>query len=171
MRITDELRQYARAVWTEEDYGRVVHIPNGKLLAIADCIDKRHDKECDKAYSKGVCDGIDADKNEMGYIKLPVDADGVPIHMGDNIEIISGETGTVVAIELCEGGWNVSMLPTGWDVPTLFDAKSVRHVKPDSWERIIKDARESSGFRTIGGELPKYTDAELVERCRRLADA
>ena len=169
MRITDELRQYARAVWTEELYGRVVHIPNGKLLAIADCIDKRHDKECDKAYSKGVCDGIDADKNEMGYIKLPVDADGVPIHIGDVVEnvVLSDIHREVTGIGgECFYAWEDSCSRY-----SQFDANCYRHIQPDSWERIIKDARESSGFRTIGGELPKYTDAELVERCRRLADA
>ena len=168
MRITDELRQYARAVWTEELYGRVVHIPNGKLLAIADCIDKRHDKERDKAYAEGVNDGIDADKNAMGYIKLPVDADGVPIHVGDAIEIEhNGRVTTVTNINYNEYGWQVYCSEGGG-----FDKDTrCRHVQPDSWERIIHDARKSSGFRTIGGELPKYTDAELVERCRRLADA
>ena len=167
MRITDELRSYARAVLTEEDYGRVVHIPNGKLLAIADCIDKRHEKERDKAYNEGVNDGIDADKNAMGYIKPDVDADGVPIRIGDTMEWPDGSTAEVIGI----GNGVFFYKDDELDAADWSSVEGKRHVQPDSWERIIHDARKSSGFRTIGGELPKYTDAELVERCRRLADA
>ena len=77
---------------------------------------------------------------ENGWVKLPEDADGVPIHIGDSIEIIGGEYGTAVAIELCEdGGWNVSMRPTGWDTPTLFAAESVRHYKPPTVEDVLRE--------------------------------
>ena len=181
MSITDGLRRYA-ANWDgffyDDEDGRLINaigyvparstpVPN-VINAIADSIDKQHAKECDKAYNEGVNDGIDADKNAMGYVKLPVDADGVPIHVGDAIEIEhNGRVTTVTNINYNEYGWQVYCAEGGG-----FDKDTrCHHVQPDSWERIIQDARESSGFRTIGGELPKYTDAELVERCRRLADA
>ena len=115
MSITDELRRYA-ANWDgwfydDKDGGLInaigyipvhsTHVPK-VINAIADRIDKQHAEERDKAYNEGVYDGIDADKNAMGYIKLPVDADGVPIHLGDVMDgtCPSGKhvSGTVSAI-------------------------------------------------------------------------
>ena len=77
---------------------------------------------------------------EHGWVRLPVDADGAPIHVGDSIEIIGGEDGVAVAIELCEdGGWNVSMRQTGWDTPTLFAAESVRHHHAPTVEDVLRE--------------------------------
>lgn len=81
MSITDELRE-----WVAEQcsYLRGAKCSGyNKMLEIADRIDARHEKERSKAYDTGVNDGIDADKNAMGYVKLPVDADGLPIRIGD----------------------------------------------------------------------------------------
>lgn len=165
--IAQELRNYAR------NYERMERL-SAELLAIADRIDELYSVKVERLEKYRAA--VDAMLKE--YVKLPVDADGVPIHMGDSIEIIGGEEGTVVAIELCEGGWNVSMRPTGWDTPTLFDAESVRHVQPDTWERIIEDAISKSGWEQPKDYEIDYEDsketrdrfvAELVERCRRLA--
>ena len=62
MSITDELRKFNREMYTEEI-----------LDAIADRIDAEHDSAI-KAFGAK----IDSD-----YAKLPVDADGVPIRVGD----------------------------------------------------------------------------------------
>ena len=84
-------------------------------------------------------DAIEAELAER-YVALPLDADGEVIRIGDSIEIIGGEYGTAVAIELCEdGGWNVSMRPAGWDTPTLFAAESVRHHHPPTVEDVLRD--------------------------------
>lgn len=96
---------------------------------------------CDKQTKKTLLMAADRIETELAerYVALPLDAEGKPIHMGDEIEIIGGEYGTAVAIELCEdGGWNVSMRPTGWDTPTLFAAESVRH-HPPTVEDILKE--------------------------------
>ena len=112
MSITDELRRYA-ANWDgwfyDDKDGGLIHTighdpiqstPVPKVINdIADRIDERHAKARDKAYNEGVCDGIDADKNAIVYIKLPVDADGVPIRVGDVMEWpTTGETFEVVGI-------------------------------------------------------------------------
>ena len=92
MSITDELREYSKTATASPAVFK-------ELTDIADLIDKRHAKARDKAYDEGVCDGIDADKNAMGYIKLPVDADGVSIRVGDVMEWpTTGETFEVVGI-------------------------------------------------------------------------
>lgn len=96
---------------------------------------------CERLYRgtlERLADRIDAEVAES-YVALPLDSDGKPIHIGDSIEIIGGEYGTAVAIELCEdGGWNVSMRPAGWDTPTLFAAESVRHYHPPTVEDVLE---------------------------------
>ena len=94
---------------------------------------------------------------EHGWVRLPLDADGAPIHVGDSIEIIGGEDGVAVAIELCEdGGWNVSMRPTGWDTPTLFAAESVRHHHAPTVEDVLREMLDA------WGELPAEETNEAI---------
>lgn len=146
--ITDELREWTRNHTVNCSDNRIA------LTAIADCIDAEHESKVSywqgASYKDGYDDGFaSADDyftgkretlKEHGWVKLPLDADGEVIHIGDSIEIIGGEYGTVVAIELCEdGGWNVSMRPTGWDTPTLFAAECVRHHHPPTVEDVLEE--------------------------------
>ena len=80
MSITDELREFAPHL----DLGKVA-LAGWKegLLAIADRIDAEHQKQVTDAFTMGVIDGIDMAEHSTEYVKLPVDADGVPIHVGD----------------------------------------------------------------------------------------
>ena len=178
MSITDGLRRYA-ANWDgffyDDEDGRLINaigyvparstpVPN-VINAIADSIDKQHAKECDKAYAEGVNEGIDADKNAMGYIKLPVDADG---------EIWTGnervfEVGNGTRYDMCYLMYDGEK----WIIDSSFGgfiANECRHVQPDSWERIIQDAL------TVGWQNGNWNEVasaeihdELVERCKRLA--
>ena len=93
------------------------------------------------------------------YQLLPVDADGVPIRGGDYVETLieafKGQRGRVEYLALTEDGWEVD-----GEAPS-----TVRHVQPDSWERIIQDAVKL-GY----ADYPTTSyEAELVGRCRRLA--
>lgn len=92
------------------------------------------------------------------YVKLPVDADGVPIHVGDELEHL----GEVITMELERfGTWQLGCSNGSGN----FDADELRHVKPDSWERIIHDAFVESQEHFGSADAV----AELVERCKRLA--
>jgi len=125
MSITDELRE-----WLENAY----------TYGTGDDLFKKNYRPWFgwKLVLEPMLDAIEAELAEC-YVALPIDSDGKPIHIGDEIEIIGGEYGTAVAIELCEdGGWNVSMRPTGWDTPTLFAAESVRH-HPPTVEDVLRD--------------------------------
>ena len=76
MAITDELREYAR------HYSVAGSSKDKTLTAIADRIDAEH--EADVSTACRLAAGLDNDAlAKRGYIKLPVDADGVPIHIGD----------------------------------------------------------------------------------------
>lgn len=96
MSITDELREYARHlhnVWYDPRgdvyaYTTMDIAPSldavrldEHVLAIADRIDAEHESACEEAHSKGMKSIWLPDPTE--YIKLPVDADGIPIHEGD----------------------------------------------------------------------------------------
>ena len=174
MSIADGLRRYA-ANWDgffydDEDGGlinaigyvpaRSTPVPN-VINAIADSIDKQHAEERDKAYAEGVYDGIDADKNTMGYIKLPVDDDGVPIRIGDTMEWLDGSTAEVIGV----GNGVFFYKDDESDGADWSSSENKHHVKPDSWESIIQDAVKLgyADYPTTGYE------AELVERCKRLA--
>ena len=87
MSITDELRDaIATATKTYEDSRNpyndreTCHIPEEYLLAIADHIDAEHEAQVTDAFeTRNSDENLEAD----GWIRLPVDADGVPIHAGD----------------------------------------------------------------------------------------
>ena len=153
MSITDELREWARRyAYFEAD-----------VMAIADCIDERHAVKVERLEKYRAA--VDAMLKE--YVKLPVDADGVPIRVGDTIEIEhNGRVTTVTNINYNEYGWQVYCSEGGG-----FDKDTrCRHVQPDSWERIIQDAL------TVGWQNGNWNEVasaeihdELVERCKRLA--
>lgn len=82
MSITDELRTWM--------YGHTVNCSDNRiaLVAIADRIDAEHEK------ATAGCIHYDPERHycsvhgdtENGWVKLPVDADGVPIRVGDVME-------------------------------------------------------------------------------------
>ena len=82
MSITDELRSIA--VKTECASGRCEKLYRGDLEHIADRIDAEHERIC-YDYRREHDDWVD--DRDANYIKLPVDADGVPIRIGDRMEV------------------------------------------------------------------------------------
>lgn len=166
MSITDELRNW---VHEAENDGVIFVDPDSphsdipELLGIADRIDERHEKELERMWDEA--EGADPDGFLYGdYVKLPVGADGVPIHVGD--ELTNGEDlpAKVRCMVLDESGWMVSTreLRSYGVLPA-----TLRHVKPDSWERIIEDAANFAlDTQHVAGRISLEP---FVERCRRLA--
>ena len=161
-RITDELREWARRyAYFEAD-----------VMAIADRIDEQYYRTCralDSAWSATSHEVLEQAIDELSdeWVKLPVDADGVPIRVGDTIEIEhNGRVTTVTNINYNEYGWQVYCAGGGG-----FDKDTrCHHVQPDSWERIIEEAM-AVGFASFSDESEEDCKSELVERCRRLANA
>lgn len=83
MNIADELREWARkstvrdVVLTTCPEQHAVHGILEHLLAIADRIDAEHERQLEVLYR---------DMSDAEYVKLPVDADGEYIHIGDVME-------------------------------------------------------------------------------------
>ena len=93
------------------------------------------------------------------YVELPLDADGVPIHVGDVMAYEDNTKPTKV----------VALVPPA---VILTDegpryADMCRHYQPDTWERIIEDACNIHG----SGFNPCWDEARdaLVARCKALA--
>lgn len=153
--ITDELRE-----WAEGDTlraGMSLRTAREQALAIADRIDERYSVKVERLEKYRAA--VDAMLKE--YVKLPVDADGEVIHMGDVMEWSNGSF-TVHELKLTEDGWQTWDSEHGY---TVHADECIRH-QPDTWERIIQDA-----VRLGYADYPTTSyEAELVERCRRLAD-
>lgn len=134
---------------------------------------------------KGNAEGFQPD----AYMKLPVDADGVPVCIGDEVNI-DGDAMTVLGYRL----HNDMLLLVAKDKKTsLFftpEPSEIRHFKPepaDSWEKLEKDARKTAcdyapaprnedGLTTCDGCPFKKSEScsnemtiDLVERAKKLA--
>ena len=120
MSITDELRSWVArrlAGW------KMLREEHDELTAIADRIDAEHEAKVSywqgASYKDGYDEGFASADDwlaqhedamaEHGWIRLPKDADGVPIHVGDEVEEIDCDGGhRVVELRMCESGWWVT---------------------------------------------------------------
>jgi len=78
--ITDELREYAED-WDWLDTG--AERAQDRIEAIADRIDAEHERAVMSAMNDALYHANDESMAELGWVRLPKDADGVPIHVGD----------------------------------------------------------------------------------------
>ena len=176
MSITDELREcIATAVWQYENDVKTAYIPKDRLLAIANRIDEWNKADVCCEYTRGytagyneASDGIESadelrERIEREYIKAPVDADGAPIRIGDRVRIGRTEFEAIGFgnVTCDEETYGVFMQRESGEYE-WFNARYLRHIQPDSWERILDDA-----VRLSRGDNDAVM--ELVERCRRLA--
>lgn len=155
MSITDELRKWVKSLYTPNS----AQVNADEAFRIADRIDKAHDDKLMQAKAVVLLDCISAADD---FIELPKDADGQTIHLQDRMMWDNG-TFNVHELNLTADGW------TTWDELHGYTVRAdqCRHVQPDSWERIIRDAQGDGILNQIDGR-PSDFEA-LVERCKRLA--
>ena len=100
MIITDELREWA-SIEVPYKYGH-------QLTSIADRIDAEHEKQCAESWMRGHDAWAAIDRSdemaEHGWIRLPLDADGVPWHIGD----VNENGRTITTMCLTAHGWHFS---------------------------------------------------------------
>lgn len=129
LRVSEDAAEYQ---WIRSDY----------LNQIADEIEA----EWQDSYD-AMCLEIERD-----YMKLPVDADGVPIHVGDEVEWINDNG----KYKVCGVGELVALRTHASDCFTV-GPNRLRHVKPRTLEDVLRDfAKEvnvsSSDFISVDGE-------------------
>lgn len=117
MSITDELRRYA-ANWggwfyDDKDGGLIQaigHVPAQStpvpkvINAIADRIDIEHARAVMSAMNDALYHANDESMAELGWLRLPKDADGVSIYVGDRLDGY-GKTIEVVELRYGRSGW------------------------------------------------------------------
>lgn len=152
MSITDELREWVKSLYT----------PNSgelKLQAerIADRIDAEHQKALDewkaehgqmwlKGYSECHAELLEgnetlaSDLERCGWIRLPVDADDVPIHVGDKMEFCAFDIEHPVIRTVDGIGKDVFFAWCGERGYQQHDAKRYRHYTPPTVEDVLLEA-------------------------------
>lgn len=119
------------------------------------------------------CDGCETRKEAVlskRLMTLPIDADGVPVAIGDVMEWPNGETFEVVGV----GDGTLFYYEDEDDGLAVWTGASTkRHHQPDTWERIIEDARVClmSDYKTEATPTMRWKSdlADLVARCKALA--
>ena len=141
MSITDELREWGKRLYTPNSASL-----KNELERIADRIDAEHEK------AAAGCIHYDPERHycsvhgdtENGWVKLPVDADGVPIHVGDVVTmqlLFGGESKPLVVdrMELSHGRdgdlWCIALDTDKecWNQPSL-----TRHYTPPTVEDVLR---------------------------------
>lgn len=98
-----------------------------------------------------IADEIEAEI-ESRYMLLPVDADGVPIHVGDELRgygfpdsgaIVKALNGTMVIVGRLEGGENYAKSGLLWS------ASETRHVKPRTLEDMMTEYEELAANQNV----------------------
>ena len=166
--ITDELRIF---IAEQCSYLRGAGCSGyNKMLEIADRIDERYAEGVQLAWADGIARAEgDLKAFEATHVKLPLDADGVPIRLGDEMELTDEAANRFDGNKHFGKVEELSVLTDGWFVDGE-PSTDLRHVRPDTWERIIGDAL------TVGWANDSWNEVasaeihdRLVERCRKLA--
>lgn len=95
---------------------------------------------------------LNRSENHDAYMKLPLDADGVPIRIDDVVYGNPGIAWTVVGLRTSKFGWKVEM----GNMPFLCEPDDLTHKKPeppDSWEKLEEDAMRSACELSGSGHL------------------
>lgn len=86
--------------------------------------------------------------SRVGYMKLPVDADGEPIRVGDEVfRLVDGMKLYVSAIEFTEEGCLIMAKTSPNLLASGYTGNTLRHKKPeapDSWEKLEEDLLRGS---------------------------
>lgn len=137
MSITDELREWASANLSYKSR-------YDTLIAIADRIDAGYKREVVKGLNEwkhGRDEAWDEamEMLEREYVRLPVDADGVPIHVGERVQLIGNDPSTVSHMSLADDGWRVYVKYDGGIGTGSGEPKRIRHYHAPTVEDVLTE--------------------------------
>lgn len=89
------------------------------------------------------------------YMLLPVDTDGVPIHVGDLVQFVNEQGGTGAPVEVCAISKHYAYYGEG---KNLYRADWCRHVKPRTIEDVLLEAIERAA-------CPENEWSEIIADC------
>ena len=179
MSITDELREWVTGAkpavvdGCSINVGTMTYGCKKALLAIADRIDEgAKDNELFRREAGPFCDRLmeaaaertDVTLFGVDYVALPLDADGVPIRVGDELDGLHYEDGTVTGIQygLAANGTIselVAVRPHGWDTATWHDPEEYRHHRAQTVEDVLRefaDAMSNTNPLDVPARIAEY---------------
>jgi len=186
MSITDELRD-----WFKDR----LFMANGwqEIHDIADRIDAEHEAKVSywqgASYKDGYDEGFASADDwlgqhedamaEHGWVKLPVDADGVPFHIGDKVDSDHYEDGTIIGVHYFRAPNGVvfeeiAVQPNGWDTATWRDPEEYAHHHEPTVEDVLREFAANIAD-VLGGDDFKLDDndelyAEYAAKLRLAGD-
>lgn len=123
-----------------------------------------------------IADEIERENSEK-YMELPVDADGVPIRVGDKMELVASEeypdnylvgSGEVVGYSFKDG--EAAVLTQALPAPIHSRPNMLRHVKPDPVKELIENlVRDVYGSYYLTAEQDRQID-ECAMRIREAVE-
>lgn len=145
MSITDEMREYANRFKNSHDEWSGI---GDDLTAIADRIDAEHEAKVSywqgASYKDGYDEGFASADDwlaqhedamaEHGWVRLPKDADGVPIHIGDVMEW-NRKPFAALVITITKDGWEMWDGEHGRAVPV----ELARHHHAPTVEDVLRE--------------------------------
>lgn len=122
-RITDELR-----AWWVRKFPVMDKELHKDFTAIADRIDAEHERGMADAELSAA--PTEAQLFELGWIRLPKDADGEVIHVGERVQLIGNDPSTVSHMSLADDGWRVYVKYDGGIGTGSGEPKRIHHHAP-----------------------------------------
>lgn len=118
------------------------------LAAVPDLVGKNERLEKENAELKGEIEILQCIQQPTGNMELPLDADGVPIRIGDEMDV-DGDVMTVIGYRRSFG--RMLLITKDKSTGHIFvpDPSKVRRLKPepaDSWEKLEEDAKKRPCF-------------------------
>lgn len=131
MSITDELRKWGYGFCGDT---------HDVVTAIADRIDAEHESACAEAYGNGVM-SVPIALDESQWVKLPVDADGVPIRVGDAVTC-GATVWTVTGLKFLGEGWGICCTvynEYGGSGTSVYPPSDLRHHHEPTVEDVLRE--------------------------------
>ena len=179
MSITDELRKWAEdntlkdRVLTTYPPQHAVHGVLETLLRIADRIDAEHERAAMSAMNDALYYANDESMAELGWVRLPVDADGVPIRVGDVVDVtptdkFTGHMNVVVTSVIFKRSAALVTVDTA-DRPFTFWPNRIRHHHAPTVEDALCELLNE--YREGGCTLEEARLSDFAAKLRLAGDA
>lgn len=155
MSITTELRDFVDELACHK-------VTRDMFREIADRIDEQYERELTMARGEAVQHlGSEVAKK---YVQLPLDAEGVPFHVGDHVEVPDGlpsegkpwQAGTIMRLVLGSTCWHVHVLAGGMN--HVYLTENVRHHHEPTVEGVLEEL-----LREYDRDDSELTDGEIIE--------
>lgn len=107
---------------------------------MSNCISKLRELEEENAGLRAKLEAFI--QSDDSYMRLPLDADGVPIRIGDKVNV-DGEAMTVLGYRLRNGELLLIVKKMESNItftPKPSDVRRFKYTPPDSWEKLEEDA-------------------------------